>query len=458
MSEKRDANDILRDEGADALRQAFDQAAKTQWTGNEPLPYIDISTWDDVRPPVRGWAVYDRIPLRQPTLLSGHGATGKSMLMLQLLAATSLSRDWIGLLPEPGPTIYLGAEDDTDELHRRLEHITKHYGVRYRDLIDGGFKLLSYAGEDMLLGIADRQGRVQPTDLYHRLYRDSCKLRPKLVVLDASSDVYLGNESERGPVRQFMGLCRHLAIGADCGVILAAHPSLTGLNSGSGLSGTTQWHNSVRSRMYLKATNDDEESEGPDNGLRELQFMKNQYGPIGTSIRLHWKDGLYLPVPSQSTLDALAAERKVDDLFLTLLRRLAEQGRNVSPYVSSAYAASLFASEPEAKKSKTTKKAFVEAMARLFEAKKIRAEEVGSASRRRSKIVEADPSNEPSNGLPTPSNEVLTHTPHTPLIVGRGKGGRWKPHPFQRRQREERTVPCDRRLRGRDHVPRLRPG
>jgi RecA-family ATPase len=92
-------------------------------------------------------------------------------------------------------------------------------------VIDGGFKLLSYAGEDMSLGVTDRQGRVQRTDLYHRLYRDACRLRPKIVVIDASSDVYLGNESERSPVRQFMGLCRHLAIDADCGVILVAHPS-----------------------------------------------------------------------------------------------------------------------------------------------------------------------------------------------------------------------------------------
>jgi hypothetical protein len=35
-------------------------------------------------------------------------------------------------------------------------------------------------------------------------------------------------------------------------VVLIAHPSLTGINTGTGISGSTQWHNSVRARFYLK--------------------------------------------------------------------------------------------------------------------------------------------------------------------------------------------------------------
>src|SRR4051794_31539653 len=33
-----------------------------------PLPFIDMSGWDDEPAPQREWAVYDRIPLRQVTL------------------------------------------------------------------------------------------------------------------------------------------------------------------------------------------------------------------------------------------------------------------------------------------------------------------------------------------------------------------------------------------------------
>src|SRR5262245_14229366 len=88
-----------------------------------PLPFIDMSTWDEVPAPPRHWLGHDRSPRRQPTILSGHGEAGKSTLLLQLLCATVLGRDWIGLLPEPGPAIYFGAEEEEDELHRRFEPI-----------------------------------------------------------------------------------------------------------------------------------------------------------------------------------------------------------------------------------------------------------------------------------------------------------------------------------------------
>ena len=110
-------------------------------------------------------------------------------------------------------------------------------------------------------------------------------LRPRCVVLDTVSDVFLGDEIKRDQVRQFGTLLRKLAIDGNCAVVCSSHPSLTGLKSGSGLSGSTQWHNSVRARAYFrrpKANGDDEdETEQSDNELRELEFLKNSYGPLG---------------------------------------------------------------------------------------------------------------------------------------------------------------------------------
>ena len=62
-------------------------------------------------------------------------------------------------VPEPGPAIYYGAEDDSDELHRRLTAITEHYGVKFSDLITGGLHLLSFAGADAVLAIPDARAR-----------------------------------------------------------------------------------------------------------------------------------------------------------------------------------------------------------------------------------------------------------------------------------------------------------
>src|SRR5262249_52872008 len=130
-----------------------------------PLPFISMATWDTDPIPEQDWAVLNRIPRRQCVLFSGEGAAGKSTLQQQLSAATVLARDWLGTMPEPGPALFIDAEDDKDVMHRRLAAITKHYGVTFADLIKGGLHLISLAGKDAVLASASRSGKIEPTAL-----------------------------------------------------------------------------------------------------------------------------------------------------------------------------------------------------------------------------------------------------------------------------------------------------
>jgi RecA-family ATPase len=346
----------------------------------EPLPFIDMSKWDGEPVPLRQWAVQDRIPLRQPALFSGEGAIGKTLLALQLSAAHVLGRDWLGMLPAPGPSIYFGAEDDTDELHRRVADIAAHYGTTFAELRAGGLHLLSFAGKGAILGAANRNGIIEPTPLFYRVHKAACEIQPKTLVLDTSADVYAGNENDRMQVRQFVGLLRRLAMDGNCAVLLCSHPSLTGISTGTGLSGSTGWHNSVRARIFFKPATTDQGDE-PDPELRELVFMKNNYGPIATSVMLRWRKGVFVCEPGEGLIEKAAAERKAEELFLTLLNRFSTQGRNVSDKVGPSYAPALFAKEAEAKTAKIRKEALAEAMSRLFTANKLHMEPYGYPSR-----------------------------------------------------------------------------
>jgi RecA-family ATPase len=69
---------------------------------------------------------------------------------------------------------------------------------------------------------------------------------------------------------------------------------------------------------------------GPETDLRELEFKKNQYGPVGEAIVLRYRGGLFLPEPGISNLDAAAREQKADEAFLALLARYGREIRNVS--------------------------------------------------------------------------------------------------------------------------------
>ena len=345
-----------------------------------PLPFIDMLPWDSAPAPPRPWAVTDRIPINQPTLFSGEGAAGKTLVELQLCVAHVLARDWLGGMPEPGPAIYYGAEDDSDELQRRLTAIAEHYGVKFSDLITGGLHLLSFAGADAVLAIPDRQGKVQPTPLFERLLEAAGDIRPKHIGIDATADTFAGNEIDRSQVRQFVGLMRKLAIAARGSVVLLAHPSLTGINSGSGLSGSTAWHNSVRARMLLKSPSRDDNDDQSASDLRELSFLKNNYGPLAESIVLRYRNGLFLPEAGLSTLEKLAHDQKVDETFLDVLGKLIKQNRPVSPSAhASNYGPKVIASHPDGKA--YTQRDYQVALERLLLANRVHIASFGPRSK-----------------------------------------------------------------------------
>src|SRR5690349_11548146 len=90
--------------------------AREQQEPRPPLQWLDIASWDHVLVPERQWAIRDRVPLCQAGLFSGEGGAGKSILELTKDVAHVAGKDWLGSLPEPGPAIYIGAEDSADEI------------------------------------------------------------------------------------------------------------------------------------------------------------------------------------------------------------------------------------------------------------------------------------------------------------------------------------------------------
>jgi RecA-family ATPase len=358
-----------------------------------PLAFCDIDEWSRSEPSPRVWAVPDRFPLRNVALLSGEGAVGKSILLMQLAVAHVLARDWLGTLPEPGPVIYLNAEDEEAELHRRLAAIAAHFGARLAELNDN-LHILALAGQDAVLGYAERDHRVKSTLLFERLTKTACDIQPKLIALDTSADIFAGNENDRSEVRQFISLMRSMAITANAAIIIAAHPSLTGIYSGSGLSGNTAWHNSVRARAYMKGVKAQDGTE-PDKALRQVEFMKSNYGPVAETITMRWKDGVFVPEPKTGSLEKYAADARVDEVFLKLLERFGRQGRIVGDKRGPSFAPASFAQEPEAKATGLTNRALAEAMRRLFADNKIHVENYGRPSRLAAKIVAGPPPQPP---------------------------------------------------------------
>jgi RecA-family ATPase len=207
-----------------------------------------------------------------------------------------------------------------------------------------------------------------------------------MIGMASSANFFAGNEIDRAQVQQFIGMMTKLAIVANGTTMLISHPSLSGISSDSGTSGSTQWHNAVRARCFIRGVKSDQqqdESGGdkPDGNLREIFWKKSNYGPVSESIVLHWKDGLFLPVAGISSFDQMAQAAVADDVFIAVLKRLTSENRWVSDKPSVNFAPAKFAEENEAKKAGVGKAALLAAMLRLFERGVIRNLQYGRPSR-----------------------------------------------------------------------------
>lgn len=280
--------------------------------------------------PERQWVVPGLLPVGSVSMLSGDGGIGKSTLLLQLLAAASLGVPFLGFpVPQMRATGFF-AEDDADELHRRLAAILPALGASFGDLEDR-LSWVSRVGLDNLMMTWDRQTDAPEVTPFHaQVMNHAVETGSQLVVLDSLHDLYGGNENHRGQVRQFVGSLREIAMEIEGAVVLAAHPSVAGLANGSGTSGSTAWNNAVRSRLYLKRPPEDAEAGEADRSVRILSHPKSNYSADGGEWRLRLVDGAFVRDDAAGGMVGALERMSVEDAFLNALDRLHQQGRHVT--------------------------------------------------------------------------------------------------------------------------------
>lgn len=316
------------------VAQAFEEQLEeraTEYRRNgfraQPLPGLDtLSPADWTQPPPPYDWIVDGCFLRGTVaMLSGDGGLGKSLLMQQLCTAAALGQDWLGLETKGCNSLAFFCEDDVDELRRRQAAINRQYGCEPADLAGKVHYAARVGQENVLVEFDRRTDEPKYLPLLEQLRATVVRAKAQIVVLDTLADVFAGNEIIRNQVRRFVTALRKLALEVQGVVILTAHPSLTGMNSGTGLSGSTGWNNSVRSRLYLTRPKVDENEE-EDTNERLLKTMKNNQGPYGGRIKLRWEDGVFTRAEDRApgvtgTVETLRIDGAVTDAVRYLIKR-----------------------------------------------------------------------------------------------------------------------------------------
>lgn len=343
----------------------------------EPLPEpVDAADLAGAEPPPREWTVDGLIPHRQVTLFSGDGGVGKTQLLLQLALAAACMVPWLGLPVAPRRVLFVSGEDEMEELHFRVHQAAQALGVQ---VPRGVFQVLSLerVASPELVQAAGRGSPLARTAVFGHLVDAARRGASSLIFLDPAADLYGGDEIDRRQVKQFVGMLRReLAVACGATVVLAAHPSVDAMRTGRGYSGTTAWNNSVRSRLYFTADDEDDDA-------RVLEHAKSNRGRRARRMRLRWRNGVFVAEGG-----AALEPGDVDEAFMELLQRRMRAGVAVCASAGARnYAPALFEKDEHA--GGASRVDFERAMLRLLETRRVVVVREGKPSRMRELLVPA---------------------------------------------------------------------
>jgi len=190
-----------------------------------------------------------------------------------------------------------------------------------------------------LLAVPDRKtGRILPTAIYSWLDKRVAEISPELIVFDALYDIYGGDENVKGQVRQFVSLIRKLTAKHKCSVVVTGHPSLFGMSSGTGTSGSVAWNNAFRSRLYITK---DAKSRPGGVAVHKVAVKKSNYGAGDVEIETCWQDGVFVPIEDTgASAEVVLAQSK--EIFLRLLKDYTAENRRVNAKSGPNYAPTVF--------------------------------------------------------------------------------------------------------------------
>ena len=187
--------------------------------------------------PSRRWILGRALLRGHLSLLVAPAGVGKSTHGIARAVAIATGRDLTGeVVHEPVRTWIYNAEDDDDELKRRLGAVLQHHAVPFDD-IRGRLALNSGADRPLLFARADRKELVirQP-DV------DACIAQIRehdigLFVVDPFIETHEVDENSNRQIKIVAGMYREVARSANCAVLLVHHTAKPPQGSSDGHAG-----------------------------------------------------------------------------------------------------------------------------------------------------------------------------------------------------------------------------
>jgi hypothetical protein len=272
-----------------------------------PAPLFDLSTARigqslDTPPRPRRYLLKDCLPCGKVGAIVAPGGTGKSQFVLQLAVAVAtkmlLAGHWE--VEESGAVLGLFAEDDAEELHRRLHGIIKGMSESpdapqgWRERVSQNLYIQSMVGQDNQMTYVKPGGReAERTDYAERLIATAKGIENlKLIIIDPVSRFRGGNENDAQDATRFIEVCELIAKRTGATVLILHHANKGSMVQGaeqnqSAARGSSAFTDGIRWQMNLATISDkDAKTFGIPDGQRgwymSARVTKNNYAPPQT--------------------------------------------------------------------------------------------------------------------------------------------------------------------------------
>ena len=224
--EKWDAADAIEQEfNVDAFIKSHESKVK------KPISLLDDSLLIDKyfvgSAPEQKFLIGDTIPLGVPVVFAAAGDSGKGMMTLDLAmkvaSGASMQNSFGGLVAEHGDAIILTAEDDKDEMHRRISRLDPQ---KYREHYDHKLRILPLPNLGGVFPVMQKiDNSYEMGAEFARVYEQMLTMtRLKLIVIDPlASFVHADVNADPAAGAAFMGMLAQMATETGATVMVNHH-------------------------------------------------------------------------------------------------------------------------------------------------------------------------------------------------------------------------------------------
>jgi 5S rRNA maturation endonuclease (ribonuclease M5) len=221
-------------DAADAIEQEFNVEAFIKLHESKvkkPISLLDDSLLIDKyfvgSAPEQKFLIGDTIPLGVPVVFAAAGDSGKGMMTLDLAmkvaSGASMQNAFGGLVAEHGDAIILTAEDDKDEMHRRISRLDPQ---KYREHYDHKLRILPLPNLGGVFPVMQKiDNSYEMGAEFARVYEQMLEMtRLKLIVIDPlASFVHADVNADPAAGAAFMGMLAQMATETGATVMVNHH-------------------------------------------------------------------------------------------------------------------------------------------------------------------------------------------------------------------------------------------